>query len=127
MISPLTMLQQGGPMIYVIILACIAQIVALVAQLVLAKKFDFVPLLWAGVLCTLLLGFLGSIMGMMQAFDAVALAAPEYKQTMLARGFSIAMHTTAAAVLTAIPLTLLTGIVASIVRNARASDTATPA
>jgi hypothetical protein len=127
MISPLAMLQQGGPIIYVILLAFVAQMVALVAQFVLAKKFDFVPLLWAGVLCTLLLGFLGSIMGIMLAFEAVALAAPEMKQAMMARGFSLALHTTAAAILTAIPQTLLTGIVASIVRNARASGAGTPA
>jgi biopolymer transport protein ExbB/TolQ len=127
MISPLAMLQHGGPMIYVILLACIAHLLALLAQVVLAKKFDLVPLLWAGVLCTLLLGFLGSIMGIMQAFEAVVHASPEMKQTMMASGFSIAMYTTAAAVLAAIPQTLLTGIVASIVRNARAGGAGTPA
>lgn len=114
-------------MIYVILLACIAHLLALLAQVVLAKKFDLVPLLWAGVLCTLLLGFLGSIMGIMQAFEAVVHASPEMKQTMMASGFSIAMYTTAAAVLAAIPQTLLTGIVASIVRNARAGGAGTPA
>ncbi|PLX42708.1 MAG: MotA/TolQ/ExbB proton channel family protein [Deltaproteobacteria bacterium] len=50
-----------------------------------------------------LLGLLGTIIGLMQAFDAVAGADPSQKGAMLAKGISMAMNTTAYGLMVAIP------------------------
>ena len=50
-----------------------------------------------------LLGLLGTIVGLMQAFQAVAGADPSQKAAMLARGISMAMNTTAYGLVVAIP------------------------
>ena len=50
-----------------------------------------------------LLGLLGTIMGLMQAFQAVAGADPAQKAALLARGISMAMNTTAYGLMVAIP------------------------
>jgi len=49
------------------------------------------------------LGLLGTIFGMIQAFEAVATAAPEQKATALAASIAIAMNTTAFGLMVAIP------------------------
>lgn len=58
-----------------------------------------------------LIGLLGTIAGLVQAFDAVATAAPEDKQTMLAKGISVAMYTTAGGLMAAIPTMVLQSII----------------
>ncbi len=50
-----------------------------------------------------LTGLLGTIFGLIQAFDAVANASAEMKQTLLAAGISVAMFTTAGGLCVAIP------------------------
>lgn len=50
-----------------------------------------------------LMGLLGTIAGLIQAFTAVAEAPPETKQGLLAAGIAIAMYTTAAGLIVAIP------------------------
>lgn len=51
-----------------------------------------------------LLGLLGTITGLIQAFKAVASADPSQKQEMLAAGISVAMNTTAMGLSCAIPI-----------------------
>lgn len=51
-----------------------------------------------------LLGLLGTITGLIQAFKAVAYADPSQKQTLLAEGISVAMNTTAMGLTAAIPI-----------------------
>jgi biopolymer transport protein ExbB/TolQ len=58
-----------------------------------------------------LLGLLGTIWGLIEAFKAVATAPPEMKQTLLAGGISIAMYTTAGGLMVAIPVLLIHAIV----------------
>ena len=58
-----------------------------------------------------LLGLLGTIMGLIMAFDAVAHASAEMKQTLLAAGISVAMFTTAGGLMVAIPLLVLHSII----------------
>lgn len=53
---------------------------------------------------TTLLGLLGTIQGIILAFDAVAFADPSQKQTLLAAGISVAMYTTAMGLAAAIPI-----------------------
>ncbi len=58
-----------------------------------------------------LVGLLGTIMGLIQAFDAVAHASAEMKQTLLAAGISVAMYTTAGGLIVAVPTLVLHSIV----------------
>jgi biopolymer transport protein ExbB len=58
-----------------------------------------------------MLGLLGTIFGLIQAFEAVAHAAPEQKSAMLASGIAIAMNTTGFGLLIAIPGTVLTVVI----------------
>ncbi len=53
-----------------------------------------------------LLGLLGTVMGLIDAFAAVANAAPSEKAAMLSASISVAMNTTAFGLVTAIPLLL---------------------
>jgi biopolymer transport protein ExbB/TolQ len=52
-------------------------------------------------------GLLGTIFGLIDAFDAVAHAAPEQKSAMLASGIAIAMNTTGWGLMIAIPGTII--------------------
>jgi biopolymer transport protein ExbB len=76
----------------------------------LNKRSAYLPML-ANV--ATLTGLLGTIQGLIQAFDAVARASAETKQTMLANGISIAMFTTASGLVVAIPILVLHSIVAN--------------
>jgi len=67
--------------------------------------------MWANV--ATLLGLLGTISGLVQAFKAVATAAPEEKQTMLAAGISVAMYTTAFGLVVAIPIMICHSIISN--------------
>ena len=58
-----------------------------------------------------LTGLLGTIMGLVQAFDAVAHASAEMKQTLLAAGISVAMYTTAGGLIVAIPTLIAHSII----------------
>ncbi|MCB9779144.1 MAG: MotA/TolQ/ExbB proton channel family protein [Alphaproteobacteria bacterium] len=60
-----------------------------------------------------LTGLLGTIQGLILAFEAVAHASAETKQTMLAAGISTAMFTTAAGLVVAIPTLVLHSLVQS--------------
>lgn len=53
-----------------------------------------------------LLGLLGTIVGLIEAFAALENAAPEDRQRLLASGISLAMYTTAAGLIVAIPTML---------------------
>ena len=53
-----------------------------------------------------LMGLLGTIMGLIAAFTAVANAAPAEKATLLSQSISVAMNTTAFGLMAAIPLLL---------------------
>jgi len=54
-----------------------------------------------------LLGLLGTIIGLIQAFTAVSIADPSQKAALLAKGISVAMNTTAFGLMVAIPLMLI--------------------
>ena len=75
----------------------------------LNKRTSYLPML-ANV--ATLTGLLGTIQGLIQAFEAVAHASAETKQTMLAAGISVAMFTTASGLIVAIPILVLHSIVA---------------
>lgn len=54
-----------------------------------------------------LLGLLGTIIGLISAFTAVAVADPAEKSTLLSQSISVAMNTTAFGLISAIPLLML--------------------
>lgn len=58
-----------------------------------------------------LCGLLGTIWGLIMAFQGVATASAETKQTVLAAGISMAMYTTAGGLMVAIPTLLIHAIV----------------
>lgn len=74
----------------------------------LNKRTGFLPML-ANV--ATLTGLLGTIVGLVQSFNAVAVASAETKQTLLAAGISVAMYTTAGGLIAAIPTLVLHSIV----------------
>jgi biopolymer transport protein ExbB/TolQ len=67
--------------------------------------------MWANV--ATLTGLLGTISGLVIAFKAVATAAPEEKQQMLAQGISVAMYTTAFGLVVAIPVMIAHSIISN--------------
>jgi len=69
----------------------------------LERRTHFLPTL-ANV--ATLLGLLGTIIGLIQAFSAVASVDPSQKAALLAKGISVAMSTTAFGLIVAIPLIL---------------------
>jgi biopolymer transport protein ExbB len=58
-----------------------------------------------------LLGLLGTIQGLIQAFDAVANASAEAKSALLASGIAVAMYTTFAGLVVAIPTLVLQSVI----------------
>jgi biopolymer transport protein ExbB len=76
----------------------------------LNKRTGFLPML-ANV--ATLTGLLGTIQGLILAFEAVAHASAESKQTLLAGGISTAMYTTAAGLIAAIPTLVIHSIISS--------------
>ena len=58
-----------------------------------------------------LTGLLGTIMGLVLAFQAVAKASAETKQALLANGISVAMFTTAGGLIVAIPVLIMHSII----------------
>ena len=76
----------------------------------LSKRMPYLSML-ANV--STLTGLLGTIQGLIAAFEAVAHASAETKQTLLASGISVAMFTTLAGLVVAIPILVLSSIVQS--------------
>jgi biopolymer transport protein ExbB len=60
-----------------------------------------------------LLGLLGTIFGLIMAFEGVEMASAAKKQEVLARGISLAMNTTAFGLLIAIPTTIAHAVIVS--------------
>jgi hypothetical protein len=122
MIDPVVMFVEGGPFMFLILLSGLLHLVILVAQVALRKYADLLPLLLAATICTVLCGMLGSIMGFILTFQAMAMASAETKMALMANGVSVSMFTTTAALMVALPETFFTGVVASMVRTIRMKE-----
>lgn len=114
--------RDGGPFMYVILLAGLVHGAAILLQFVLAKKVDLTPLLWALLLVVFFLGLLGTVSGQVMMFKAVATASPEYKQAMMASGISVSMYTTALALQWMVVGAVGNGLAATVVRNLQRAD-----
>jgi len=64
-----------------------------------------------------LMGLLGTIFGLQEAFGALSAADPSQKATVLARGIAIAMNTTAMGLIVAVPCMVLFSILGSKANN----------
>lgn len=76
----------------------------------LQKRTSYLPML-ANV--STLVGLLGTIQGLIQAFDAVAHASAATKQALLAEGIAVAMYTTFGGLVVAIPTLVLHSFILS--------------
>lgn len=76
-----------------------------------------VPMLAALANIATLLGLLGTIIGLIDAFAALEKASPENRQAMLSRGIAVAMNTTAFGLIVAIPTLLFHMIISSVARK----------
>ncbi len=64
-----------------------------------------------------LLGLLGTIIGLIDAFAALESATPDKRQEMLSRGIAIAMNTTAFGLIVAIPTLIFHSILSAVVKH----------
>jgi len=64
-----------------------------------------------------LIGLLGTIFGLQEAFGALSAADPSQKATVLARGIAIAMNTTALGLIVAVPCMVLFSVLGSKANN----------
>ena len=90
------------------------------------RTIPFVPLLAGsgpnplcltrGLIATLL-GLLGTIVGLIEAFEALEKATPETRQKLLARGIALAMNTTAFGLIVAIPTLIFHMILSSMTKK----------
>ena len=115
--NPLTLIYQSGGWGIIIAIIGVLNLLVIFAQLPLLRKINLMPLAWAGVFAIVLCGMLGSVFGMMMAFEAVAMAPPEFKQAMLAQGFTIALNTTALSLMIALVEVGLVGIFSCLLAN----------
>ncbi len=107
----------GGPFMFVILLAGVLHAMVVLTQLGLCKKIDLMPLLWAGLLGIALMGMLGTVTGLMMAFRAVGSAPPEMKQSLMASGASIALYTTWFSLVLVAIGGFFTGVAGTVVRK----------
>jgi hypothetical protein len=120
------MFSEGGFFMYVIVLVGLVHAATLIVQAVRVKKLNLIPMLWALMICTFLIGCLGTVSGLVMCFQAVAKASAETKQTLLANGISVAMYTTAGGLMVATLQAFFNGIIASVVSTANKSDSSAP-
>ncbi len=111
------MFQEGGYFMYLVLAAGLLHAIPVLAQFIACKKSDFSGYLWAGLGGILLAGWLGTMAGGIQAFEALAQAMPEQRGPLMAMGASIALAPTILAVALVIPGAFFTGIAASLARN----------
>lgn len=74
------------------------------------KRIDFLPTL-ANI--ATMLGLLGTLLGLISAFQAISIADPAHKATLFAKGISTAMYTTVIGLMVAIPFLFLHAILQS--------------
>lgn len=113
------MLRHGGLPMILVLVAGGFHFVAVVLAVVLAaiRKFDLSPALWAGVLVIVLLGMTGAVYGQIMGYEAIAMASPEMKQTLLAQGISMSLYTVEMSLIVAIVAVGFTGIASTLARN----------
>jgi len=108
---------EGGPFMYVILIAAVLHAIPTLVQLFMSRKADFTPYLWGGLAGIALLGALGCMLGFSQAMTAVASAAPDVQAAMMARGIAILINVSILTTLLLLPGLLFAGIATCLTRN----------
>lgn len=85
---------QGGLFAYMVVAAGVIGLAVDFLQLVLIRRVNLTALIAGTMVGTLLLGLLGTALGSIQAYSALAMAAPDQKSALLAHGLSTALLTT---------------------------------
>ena len=111
------MFQEGGYFMYLVLIVGFLHAIPVLAQFIACKKADFSGYLWAGLAGILLAGWLGTMIGGIHVFEAIASAHPDQRGSLTAMGMAIALYPTILAVAMAIPGVFFTGIAASLARN----------
>jgi drug/metabolite transporter (DMT)-like permease len=83
-IDPVILFRDGGPFMYLIVLMAAGHGLGCLIQLFVARQVDLVPLLWAGVVSIVLTGMLGTALGQVMTYSAVANASAEMKSVLVA-------------------------------------------
>jgi len=111
------MFAEGGYFMYLFLAVGFLHAIPVLAQFIACKKSDFSGYLWAGLAGILLTGWLGTMVGGLHAFQALATAMPEQRGPLMAMAASIALYPTILAVALVVPGVFFTGIAASLARN----------
>ena len=96
---------QGGNWMYPVLLLFVVLTVLCLVDLVTRGRFRLINLSIACFVALLFAGFLGTILGIVECFEALASPglSPDEKTTMLSAGLSISLNTSIFAVLLALP------------------------
>jgi hypothetical protein len=108
---------EGGPFMFLVLLVAIAVLAMTIVQFATLRKTDWSPLLWGLLAALLLTGVLGSVLGLSQAFGALANVSPEQRNALLAMALSMALSTTSLAVGCALPLSIMIGVASLLARR----------
>ncbi len=108
---------EGGPFMFIILIAAILHAIPTLVQLFTAKRADFTPYIWGGLAGIALLGVLGCLLGFSQAMRAVASAAPDVQAAMMARGIAILLNVSTMTTILLLPGLLFAGIATCLTRN----------
>ncbi len=126
MISPLYLFRDGGPFAYLLIIGAMTAPVPVLLWMALGAAKARVPTalyaIWpVGIV---VVGIMATILGLDQALAAVAHASAEMKDTLMCAGTSVAQYTSALAGMLAVPILLVTAVLAPLPRLARGGDDA---
>lgn len=111
------MFQEGGIWMYIVLLLSLLHAVPVMVQMGLCKKVDFSGYLWGGLVGILLVGWIGTIVGAIQMFEALSMAMPDQRGALMARGLSIAFNPTLFAMIMVVPGLFFSGIASTMARN----------
>ncbi len=109
---------EGGPFMFLVLLVAVGVLAMTIVQFATLRRMDWSPLLWGLLAALLLTGVLGSALGISQGFGAMAYAAPDQRQMMMATGIAMALNTSTLAVVCALPLSIAIGIAGFLTRRA---------
>jgi hypothetical protein len=112
------MFSDGGPIMLLVLLLGIALFALTIVQLARTRKADWSPLLWGLLAGLLLCGALGSVLGMTQGFEALAMVAPDQRAALMARAVAMALGTATLALVFALPLSFLIGLASFLAKRA---------
>jgi hypothetical protein len=111
--------QEGGPLMFVGVLAFLGVLAVIILQLARARKTNLIPFIVGGIALTLLLGCLATVAGISKSFSAMGMVAPDQRAAIMAMGLAESINNLTLACSLAIVETILGTIAAFRRVNAR--------